>query len=159
MDISYNLNNEKFNFRVALIISNNNRILLEKSIKNDYWSLVGGRVKLGETTIQAIIRETQEELEIEIDEKELKLNSITENFFTYNNINFHELLFIYQIELRDNEIVNQQDFECKDKDNITHHWFNIEEIKTLNVKPNELRTFLNNQNDLKHYVIINDKII
>ena len=37
--------NFKFNFRVAGIFVNDNKILLQKCEKDDYYSLIGGRVK------------------------------------------------------------------------------------------------------------------
>ena len=51
-DISFkNLESKKsFNFRVVLISILEGKILLQKAEKDYYYSLIGGRVKLGEST-------------------------------------------------------------------------------------------------------------
>ena len=72
--------------------------------QTSYYSLIGGRVKYGETTIEALIREIQEEIGIKVNKKETKLINVSENFFKYNGKEFHELLFIYKIK---NKQVNQ----------------------------------------------------
>ena len=76
--------NFKFNFRVAGIFVNDSKILLQKCEKDNYYSLIGGRVKYGETTIEALIREIQEEIGIKVNNKETKLINVSENFFKYN---------------------------------------------------------------------------
>ena len=60
MDISFDINNIKFNFRTAAIIRKEDKILVAKVNETTY-SLIGGRVKLGDTSIEALIRELEEE--------------------------------------------------------------------------------------------------
>ena len=46
--------------------------------------------------------------------EEVKLIKVLENFFTYNNTKFHELLYIYRLENKD---INRMDnFKTLDKD-------------------------------------------
>ena len=85
-DVSY-LNEDgtkKFNYRVALLAVNDNKILLQKSEKDSYYSLIGGRVQLFEDSEQAIKREVEEETGILLNSSEIKLVNIVENFFTFN---------------------------------------------------------------------------
>ena len=72
-DISVKKENKKFNFRVALVPYKDGKILVQNSVKDGYLSLVGGRVKLNETTIEAVKRETEEELGFELDASKLSL--------------------------------------------------------------------------------------
>ena len=58
-DISYKEDNIKFNFRVAVILQNNNRILVQHNEGDVNYRLIGGRVQLLENTVQAIIREIE----------------------------------------------------------------------------------------------------
>lgn len=135
-DISYKNEelNVKFNFRVALICRSNNKILLQKSDKDIYWSLIGGRVKLDEDTKSAIIRECEEELGVLLKRDELCLIKVIENFFTYNQIKFHEILFIYTVD--DNEILNKLDnFKTLDKEDVVNKWIDYEEINELDLQP------------------------
>ena len=61
----------------AIVIDENNRILLVKHTYENYWFLPGGGVKKGETFDQAIIRELREETGYEANTMEL--------FGVYNN--------------------------------------------------------------------------
>lgn len=44
-DISLMIGNVRFNYRVAVLFEYNGKFLFQKSEKNSYWSLIGGRVK------------------------------------------------------------------------------------------------------------------
>lgn len=65
MNISYTIDNSKFNFRVGAIIINDNKLLAMHDERSPYYYLPGGRVKLHEIAEEAIIREIQEELNID----------------------------------------------------------------------------------------------
>ena len=45
----------------AVVVSADNKILLQKRKDNDLWSLPGGAMELGESIVQTIIREVKEE--------------------------------------------------------------------------------------------------
>ena len=145
-DISY-LNEEvniKFNFRVAVMAYNDNKILLQRCSKDSFYSLIGGRVQLGESTLAAVKREVLEEVGIEIKDEEVKLIKVLENFFTYNNTKFHELLYIYRLE---NEEINATgNFKTLDKDDSFNEWFSKEEIEKLDIRPEIIKSCYNSQN-------------
>ena len=62
MDISYVWEKQKFNYRVCAIMLSDGKILAMHDERSPYFYLPGGRVKLGETAEQAVVREVQEEL-------------------------------------------------------------------------------------------------
>ncbi|MDF2885329.1 MAG: hydrolase, partial [Clostridiaceae bacterium] len=63
MDITYyNNDNTVFNYRTCGIISDEKRILLHRMKDDDFWTLVGGRVQMLESSDCAIKREIKEEL-------------------------------------------------------------------------------------------------
>ena len=62
MDISYKYENQKFNYRVCAMIISGNKILAMHDEQSPYFYLPGGRVTMGETAEQAVVREVQEEL-------------------------------------------------------------------------------------------------
>ena len=134
--------NFKFNFRVAGIFVNDSKILLQKCEKDNYYSLIGGRVKYGETTIEALIREIQEEIGIKVNKKETKLINVSENFFKYNGKEFHELLFIYKIK---NKQVNQiSEIKTLDKTSVVNKWYDISKLNVMDVRPNIITNLIEN---------------
>ncbi|MBQ1735833.1 MAG: NUDIX domain-containing protein, partial [Lachnospiraceae bacterium] len=67
------------NIRVGAIIIKENKVLMVKNNRDDYYYSVGGRIQFGETAEQAIKREVKEELgcEMEVD----RLGFICEAYF------------------------------------------------------------------------------
>lgn len=64
MDLSFKIGNEKFNYRVCGIILNEGKILAMHDERSPYFYLPGGRVRMGETAEDAVVREIKEELKI-----------------------------------------------------------------------------------------------
>lgn len=135
-DISYKNEefNTKFNFRVALIATNNDKILLQKADKDNFWSLIGGRVSLNEDTKSAIIREVSEETGVTLDKNELNLIKVIENFFSYNETRFHEILYIYKVE-NNETLCGMDEFKTLDKDSVTNKWINVKELENMDIRP------------------------
>ena len=94
MDLSIRVQDTKINIRVAGLVKTAKGYLFEKS-DNDYIFVIGGRVKLGESTREAITREIKEE--IGMNPEKLNLCSIVENFYINNNEKVQELCFVYEI--------------------------------------------------------------
>lgn len=142
-DISYYNEDAKFkfNFRVAVIANKDNKILLQKCDKDPYYYLIGGRVSLGESTLTAVKREVEEETGIVVKNGELNLINIVENFFVYNGVKFHELLFIYK--LNNKELLEKDDFKTLDKENSYNVWIDIDKLNELDVRPEIIKDTYN----------------
>ena len=154
-DIVFTNDNIKFNFRVGLIIQNNGRFLLQKSIKDVFWGLIGGRVQLGENTKSAAVREAKEELEINIKEDDLEINFISENFFYYNAQRYHEILYVYRYNVDEQDEISKKDnFQCCDNATINVKWFNLAEIKDLDLRPSFVKNSIENRD---FQFVINDE--
>ena len=93
-DMTVSCDNGLINIRVGAIIMKDGKILMVDSEKNDYLYSVGGRVKFGETTEEAIIREVWEEtgVRMEID----RLGFVHENYFVGDSP-VHSGKLIYEI--------------------------------------------------------------
>lgn len=65
-DISVTVGDYLFNYRVGAVIRRKNTLLVCRSARDNfcYWS--GGRVKGGESTPEALVRELQEELNLTV---------------------------------------------------------------------------------------------
>ena len=78
-DMCVRLGEGVINIRAGAIIIKDNKVLMVKNNKNNYYYSVGGRIQFGETALQAIKREVKEELgfEMEVD----RLGFICEAYF------------------------------------------------------------------------------
>lgn len=131
MDINFDINGEVFNYRVGIVIKKNNKILVQKDGESNYYTFIGGRVKLGESSIESSIREFKEETGIIA--KYIKTLGIVENFFksNYNHKNYHKILIINALEI-DKNIDDIKNIEGKDE---VYKWLSMEELKTFKFLP------------------------
>lgn len=143
--------NGKFNFRVAALIENKDKVLLQKSVKDDYYCLIGGRVAFCENTKIALIREIEEETGVKLNENDMKLFKVVENFFEYGGKKFHELLYVYKVH---NKVLNKMDnFKTLDKDDCYNKWYLKEELKNVDVRPNEFKEWICSKKTIEHIII------
>lgn len=131
MDISYITGNKKFNYRVCAIIIDDNKILAMHDERSPYFYLPGGRVSIGETAEQAIIREVQEELNIKASIiRPLWLNQA---FFTedVDNLNYHELCIYFLVDALDSDILSKgTKFSIQEGNHIhAFEWLSFERLK------------------------------
>ena len=56
----------RFNYRVVGIVFNKTHVLLHRAEEDNFWALPGGRVELLEPSKDALKREMQEELGVEV---------------------------------------------------------------------------------------------
>lgn len=154
--ITFERANNKFNFRVAGIAIHENRILLHTTVKDDFWTLPGGRVEFNESTDQAIIREMKEELDIEV--RTDKLLFVNEDFFEYEGKKYHEIGFYYLVLFPPgHEITRIKDefYGIEDNGRLIFKWFPIDQLKDLNVFPEILKSGLlelKAKNQIQHFV-------
>ena len=139
--ITFERDNNKFNFRVAGILIHNNRVLLHTTKTDDFWNLPGGRVEFNESTEQALIRELQEELGVTIQHE--RIVYINEDFFEYDCKKYHEIGFYYLVSLaEDHEILqeNKEFYGLEDNGRLIFKWFEVEELLDVEVYPKILKT-------------------
>ncbi len=133
MDINFTIDTEVFNYRVGAVIKKDNKILVQKDEGSDYYTLIGGRCKLGESSVEAILREFREETGLNAEF--VKTLGILENFFNsnYNHKNYHEILIINEIKIdKSIDIHNIKNIEGKDE---IYKWLSIDELKTSKFLP------------------------
>ena len=100
-DVQFEKNSIVFNYRVAIIIRKENKILVQKDTRVTHLALPGGRCGLGESSNEAASREFLEETGIKATfVKELGL---IENFFhsSFNGKKYHEILIVNELKLDD----------------------------------------------------------
>ena len=82
------------NLRVGAIIMKNGKILMVGNDRADYLYSVGGRIKFGETSAEAVIREVYEETGVKLDVD--YLGFIHENYF-YGDAESNRGKLIYEV--------------------------------------------------------------
>lgn len=60
MDITIELEEYILNIRAAVVIIHNDKVLVHRNINSNHYALVGGRVELGEDSIETVKREIKE---------------------------------------------------------------------------------------------------
>lgn len=151
-DLTFKTNRGKFNYRVGAIIIRDNKLLMVKNDSAPYYYSVGGRVKLNETSEEAVIRETFEEtgIELEVD----RLAFVHEHFFKeeITKENYHEIAFFYLMKMSANV-----DFVCKsfgDQGAKEHlHWLPIEDLDSYQLYPEFFKTKLSRSIDSIEHII------
>lgn len=95
MDITFQSNQQKFNYRVCGMMIHDGKILAMQDERSPYFYLPGGRVKLGETAEEAVIRELREELGIT--PKILRPLWLCQSFFReeVDRLHYHELCIFF----------------------------------------------------------------
>ena len=133
-DIVFDVGDGHFNFRVAGYMEFNNKILLHMQPQTDFWNFPGGRVQIKEDSLTSLKREFMEELGYEV--KNAHLMEVCENFFDFDNKHYHELLFLYKVEVSaDDEIVLKQNFDSLDKEGVIYRWIDKAEIPNVKCLP------------------------
>ncbi|SHG74896.1 NUDIX hydrolase [Ornithinibacillus halophilus] len=138
MDLSIKLDGGRFNFRTAVILLDNERVLLHKNEYDEHWALPGGRVALFEETEATAVREMKEELDVDVEVE--RLLWFTENFFDFEGEAFHEIAAYYKVNLLSDLYKGNNIFHGKEGDRILlYQWFPIEQLRQVELYPYFLR--------------------
>lgn len=99
MDISFQHKGQKFNYRVCAIMISDHKILAMHDERSPYFYLPGGRVTMGETVEQAVVREVEEELGVT--PKIIRPLWLSQAFFTeeVDCLRYHELCIYFLMDI------------------------------------------------------------
>lgn len=131
MDISFKFSNDKFNYRVCAMMIADGKILAMQDERSPYYYLPGGRVKIGETAENAVIREVQEELGIT--PKIIRPLWLNQAFFTeeIDNLHYHELCIYFLMDITDTDLLSRgEQFTIKEGCHThTFEWLEFDRLK------------------------------
>lgn len=131
MDISFNVENQKFNYRVCAMIISENKILAMHNERSPYFYLPGGRVAMGETAEQAVVREVQEELGVT--PKIYRPLWLNQAFFTQDvdSLRYHELCIYFLMDISDTDLLKRGNTFTLTEGKYTHtfEWLEFERLK------------------------------
>ena len=150
-DLSIIIDGVKFNFRVGLLVKMKKQVLVECNQDYDFVVLPGGRVKTLESSEDALIREINEEMKIDLTNYNLEFICIDENFFELDNIKYHELYFIYKIEIDENNEDFKDGMINYDSKVNYYKWVDILDLKEVNLLPKSLINIIDS-NGIHHNI-------
>lgn len=150
-DLSIMIENVKLNIRTGVIITYKNKILVEKNKNVDFAVIPGGRVKTLENTHECLIRELKEELGVNLEKEEFKMISFIENYFTFDEKTYHELYFVYKVELKE-DYGFTDGIKNLDNEDSSYYFLTKEEFKKEKILPDILKEIIE-ANEFKNYVV------
>ena len=109
MDITFDTDEGRFNYRVCALMLDGGRILAMHDEHSPYFYLPGGRVRMGERAEDAVLREVREELGIEARiERPLWLS---QSFFTedVDRADYHELCLYFLLDASGTDLLTRGD--------------------------------------------------
>ena len=142
MDLTVVLDNKKLNIRACALIIHNNNLLVHNNVNESHVALVGGRVKIGESSEDTLKREIKEEMgkEIEI----LEYVSTIENFFDTDDMPYHEIMFVYRVDFKDDadkKIIDSIK-NIEGEDELRYDWIDLDKIEQYPLKPQILKRMI-----------------
>lgn len=131
MDITFQSSDGKFNYRVCAMMISDGKILAMHDQRSPYFYLPGGRVQMGETAEDAVVREVEEELHITPQiVRPLWLN---QSFFTedVDGQSYHELCIYFLMDITGTDILSRGEFFTSSEGKRTHtfEWLPFERLK------------------------------
>lgn len=122
----------------VVIINNNNEILLQKRSRLKRanprkWGICGGKVNLGETPLEAGIRETLEEIGIFLNKEKMEVIRVSANGKAYYTIYYiRENLYINKCKLKKDEVEELRYFNIDELHNLDSEGFEwLENLKKV----------------------------
>lgn len=144
-DIQFKINDIIFNCRAVAIIIYDNKILFQKRKQDEFWALPGGKIRVGETTKEAITRELKEELGL-VNFNVSDVATVSEYFFEFGKDKYHQFIFEHKVSVLDSEwIFKDETFTgIEEQENLLFKWFELNELETEPIKPDFLKEQLEN---------------
>ncbi|NLS15229.1 NUDIX hydrolase [Rhizobium sp. P40RR-XXII] len=83
--------------RVAGLGFRDGHVLVHRAVHEHFWTFPGGRAEIGETSEETLRREMMEEIGVDVTVRRLLWS--VENFFHYEQLDWHELGLYYLMDI------------------------------------------------------------
>jgi ADP-ribose pyrophosphatase YjhB (NUDIX family) len=128
-----------FRPRVAAVALHEDRVLLHRVGADDFWSLPGGRIEMGESSADTLRREMAEEMDVETVIG--RMIWVVENFFEYQDQPYHEIGLYYLVTLPEaisDHAANEPFYGKEGKLKITFEWYRLNRLAGVDLRPSFL---------------------
>ena len=133
-DISFDLDDQRINLRVAAVVSRGDKVLLCRVWDEDWWFLPGGRIKTNETSLEALERELTEELGSDF--RVIRPLVCSENFFDLDGWAFHEICTFYEVEWNGGPVQREQVVQEKVE---VRRWVSRTDVSDVDLRPSFIK--------------------
>lgn len=146
MDFRTVIGNQAFGVRATGLIVKNEKLFLIRVPEGNYYTL-GGAIQLGETTKEAVQREMQGELGIDVEVGPLAF--IVENQFSLQEKSYHQIEFLYLVTPLSEPVTYLEEGNSIRK----CEWVTFANLEKLDLNPAFLKTELAKwDGQLKHFM-------
>lgn len=154
-DISYRRADYGFSYRVAAVIIENGKALLQ--CFNGEYAFIGGQVMENETAEDAVKREFMEEVHSEI--KVDKMCAVGETFFTWDDIPYQQIGLYFKAHIPESSDIpmdgtfhGYDEYENKRVD-LDFCWIPVQDLDKIPLYPKELVPhIIRNTDDILHFI-------
>ncbi|GHV01317.1 DNA mismatch repair protein MutT [Clostridia bacterium] len=139
-------------FRTVGVLIRNDQILVQREKDGNEYALPGGHIKIGETSIDGLIREFIEETGTNINVN--RLVWVEETFWKWGKKDAHTISFYYLISLTNDDDIPDNYFKShKDNCNVLLEWKSFDEIKHLTIYPAFIKEKLGHiSKNIEHFI-------
>ncbi|MDE6111611.1 MAG: NUDIX domain-containing protein, partial [Eubacterium sp.] len=132
------------NFRSVGVLIKDNKLLVQRDKNGNVYALPGGHVKIGENSVNSLIREFKEETGADITCNRLIWTE--ECFWEWNGKSTNTIAFYYLISLNDKNTIpdNGEFISQKDNCNVLLGWVSLDKLSELTIYPSFLKDKINN---------------
>jgi ADP-ribose pyrophosphatase YjhB (NUDIX family) len=155
--IAFDINQGRFNYRVAAVVIDDGHVLACRETEGDFWFLPGGRCEIMESSHEAVKREIREEFDIDCEVH--RILWIAENFFLLAGRTFHEigLYFLVTLPAQSPLLDKRKTFHI-DEGVLTFEarWFALADVPAINLVPAFLRTGVQDLPTMPQHMIFDE---
>lgn len=144
-DLKIDIDGVRLNVRAGAIMRYKEEVIIEISTVGANSVVPGGRIRINEKSTTALAREIKEEMDFEIDERKLKPLKVFENFFNFDNKDVHEIYFLYEYIISDDEFKTLKLEDNKDNDTTYFALVSKNDLKKYDLLPLELHDIIKNK--------------
>ncbi|MBQ7327741.1 MAG: NUDIX domain-containing protein [Clostridia bacterium] len=143
-DLKIDIDGVRLNVRVGAIMRHGDNVVIEISKIGLNSVVPGGRIQINEKSTSALVRELQEEMGIAFTEEKMTLVKVFENFYTMGGKPSHEIYFLYEYVLSDDELAQINFDTNEDNENTYFALVPKTDMAKYNVLPLTLYPLINN---------------
>ncbi len=155
--ITFDEGHFRFNYRVAGIALDSERVLIHKGDDENFWSLPGGRGEFQEPARDTLVREMQEEIGVDVEV--VRLLWLVEDFFRYDDKDYHEMGLYFLMKFpEDSPVRRQTEFTGYDAGKaLTFRWHPLDDLADLIILPSFLKTALKHLPETIEHIVHQDE--